>query len=102
MIRVACEPDWENFLVLASAEGWRVPRLESRLFQGPWLPFARVLEEGETFCGMVTAVAHQHSGWIGNLIVSKELRGKGYGSQLFLAALSALEEVQLETVWLTA
>jgi hypothetical protein len=50
----------------------------------------------------VTAVAHQHSGWIGNLIVPERLRGRGYGSRLFEAALSMLQGQGMTSVWLTA
>ena len=101
-IRFAEKPDWDNFQLLSELEGWRVPEVERQLFKDSWAPFARVMEHGKTFCGLVTSVAYPRSGWIGNLIVPGELRGQGYGRQLFDAALSALQAQMLESVWLTA
>ena len=101
-IRLAEKSDWDNFYAIAETEGWRVPETERQLFRESWPCYARVLEKGPTFCGMVTSVAYQRSGWIGNLIVPEQLRGRGHGSQLFMAALSALQAQNLETIWLTA
>jgi predicted GNAT family N-acyltransferase len=47
-------------------------------------------------------VAHEQSGWIGNLIVPQALRGRGYGVMLFRWALAALAERDMKTCWLTA
>lgn len=102
MIRQADNEDWKLFLDLARAEGWRVPEAETRLFLGPWQHCVRVAEEGQTFCGLITMVAYQHSAWIGNLVVPKTQRGKGYGTELFLTALSELQKQAGITVWLTA
>ena len=101
-IRIAQKPDWDSFFKLAAGEGWRVPEVERQLFAGQWFDCARVLEEGDSFCGLVTSVAHEHSGWIGNLIVPARLRGRGRGTLLFKAALSALQAQGMTTVWLTA
>jgi GNAT superfamily N-acetyltransferase len=94
--------DWQQFSQLAAAEGWRVPLLERRLFAGPWVQQALVLKSAGRFGGLVTAVAHQRSGWIGNLLVPPELRGRGFGSRLFFAALDRLLAAGLTRVWLTA
>jgi len=101
-IRIAQKTDWTSFFELADAEGWRVSEIERQLFAGGWCDCARVLEENDTFSGLVTSVAHQYSGWIGNLIVPERLRGRGYGSRLFEAALSALQAQGITSVWLTA
>ncbi|MGD9019187.1 MAG: GNAT family N-acetyltransferase [Desulfuromonadales bacterium] len=101
-IRIAQKPDWDSFCKLAAAEGWRVPEVERQLFTGQWFECARVLEEGNSFCGLVTSVGHQLSGWIGNLIVPARLRGCGRGSLLFNAARVALQARGMTTVWLTA
>jgi len=98
----AQQTDWAHFLSLASEEGWRVPRMERRLFTGSWSQYALALYDGSRFCGLVTAVPHQRSGWIGNLIVPPQLRGRGYGRRLFRAALARLLEQGVESVWLTA
>jgi GNAT superfamily N-acetyltransferase len=101
-IRIAQKPDWTSFFALADAEGWRVPEVERQLFAGGWCDCAQALEEDDRFSGLVTAVAHQHSGWIGNLIVPERLRGRGYGSRLFEAAFSVLQGQGMTSVWLTA
>lgn len=99
----APEPaDWQRFFHLADDEGWRIPQIERQLFEGVWAHSALVLEERGRFCGLVTAVAHARSGWVGNLIVPADLRGYGYGSTLFKAALKMLQQQRLQTVWLTA
>jgi len=101
-IHIAQKPDWASFFDLAAAEGWRVSEVERQLFAGRWCDCAQALKENDRFSGLVTAVAHQSSGWIGNLIVPERLRGRGYGSRLFEAALSALQVQGMTSVWLTA
>jgi ribosomal protein S18 acetylase RimI-like enzyme len=91
------------FLKMATAEKWVVE---------PW-EFAfllAVFPEG-CFCmrdadgkgiAFVTSLRHDKSGWIGNLIVAEEFRGKGLGETLFRKALEALQTSGVETFWLTA
>lgn len=59
------------------------------------------VEDG-TAVGFVTAARYELSGWIGNLIVAKDLRGCGYGSRLMGRALDELLASGIKTVWLTA
>lgn len=101
IIRPARQSDWDLFAHHACAEGWRIPRAELALFRGPWAEHAQVLDD-DRFCGLVTAVPHEKSGWIGNLIVPQALRGQGYGTLLFEHALNRLAERNLSSVWLTA
>lgn len=101
-LRAASRRDLQIFLRLARAEGWRVPEFERRLLQDDFSGAVQVLGEGEVFCGMVSALAHQRSGWIGNLMVPPRLRRRGYGQSLFAAAVSELERQAVETIWLTA
>jgi hypothetical protein len=68
-IMMPTDADWQVFLALAREEGWRVPKSELELFRGPLAGSAFVLRRGEEVLGFVTAVAHERSGWIGNLIV---------------------------------
>jgi N-acetylglutamate synthase-like GNAT family acetyltransferase len=102
MIRQPKPADWEIFYGLAAEEGWRVPQVERQLLMGPWSDYAQVLEVDSNFAGLVTAVGHEQSGWIGNLIVPAHLRGRGYGGRLFLAALDDLADRSISKVWLTA
>jgi ribosomal protein S18 acetylase RimI-like enzyme len=91
------------FLKLAAAENWVAEPWEfefllSKFSQGC---FAARKANGKT-AGFVTSLRHEHSGWIGNLIVSAEYRGQGIGEGLFVSALEALRAAGVETVWLAA
>lgn len=94
--------DWEAFQVLAGAEGWRVPRQELELYAGPLADSAFVLRDADRPLGFVTVVAHQRSGWIGNLLVRPEERRRGFGVRLFEHALAFLERKGVGSIWLTA
>lgn len=102
MLRAPQPKDWRAFFAYTAIEGWRVPLVEQHLFRGSWQQYARVLEVDGQFCGMVTAVPYRKSGWIGNLIVPPELRGRGFGSELFAAAVKSLGERGVRSIWLTA
>jgi GNAT superfamily N-acetyltransferase len=96
------EADWQVFLDLAMAEGWRVPRRELELYRGILAGGAFVLRRQGEPCGFVTAVPHENSGWIGNLLVAARCRGRGYGNLLFDRALEFLRDRGMTSVWLTA
>lgn len=101
-IRTATPADWAVFQRLAAAEDWRISPAERSLFAGPWAGHALVLEADGGWRGFVTAVPHEQSGWIGNLIVPPESRGRGYGRKLFVAAVKHLEKRGVGNLWLTA
>lgn len=101
VVRRLNQSDWELFSSLAGAENWWAPQSELLLFKGPWSQYDQVFDDDE-FCGLVTAVAYEKSAWIGNLIVPHNLRGKGYGSSLFKAALADLAGRGTTSIWLTA
>jgi len=94
--------DWPHFLDLARQEGWRVPASELDLLRGPLAGSAFVLKHHGERCGYVSAVAAGDSGWIGNLIVPAEKRGRGYGKRLFSHALKRLTAQGCRSQWLTA
>lgn len=100
---VAAGPaDWEVFLRLARREGWRVPPQEVALFGDRLAGDALVLREGGAWRGFVTAVAHERTGWIGNLLVPAECRGRGYGTFIFERTLETLRRRGCRSLWLTA
>ena len=101
-LRAASRRDWQIFERLARSEGWRVPQRELQLLQGPFEEAVQVLGDGDIFCGLISALTHQKSGWIGNLLVPKKLRRRGYGRRLFEAALDELEDRRVVSTWLTA
>ena len=91
------------FLKMAAAENWVAEPWEFAFLQA-------VFPEG-SFCmrdrngkgvAFVTSMRHEKSGWIGNLIVAEEFRGKGIGDALFRKALEALHAAGVRTFWLTA
>lgn len=96
------DADWQVFLALARAERWRVPKNELALYRGPLAGSAFVLRRDEDVLGFVTAVAHEKSGWVGNLIVPRDCRGRGYGALLFDHAVDVLERQGVASIWLTA
>jgi len=94
--------DWQNFFELADNEGWRVPQIEQQLLQEGWAHCVHVLDVDGAFGGLVSAVAHERSGWIGNLIVPQAWRRQGLGTKLFLLALDNLASRGMTSCWLTA
>ena len=95
--------DVAPFLTLAGEEGWIAEQWECDFLRKvfPHGCFTARIETGEPV-GYVTSVRHGMSGWIGNLIVSKRLRGTGVGTALFRSALGALRDGGAATIWLTA
>jgi GNAT superfamily N-acetyltransferase len=91
------------FLKLATDEGWVAEPWEFELLLSkfPHGCFAARGESGETV-GFVTSLCLQRSGWIGNLIVAPQFRGKGVGKVLFRKTLEALRVAGARTIWLTA
>jgi GNAT superfamily N-acetyltransferase len=94
--------DWEVFLSLARQEGWQVPEQELKLVRGPLAECAFSLKNQTGSVGFVTAVNHESGGWIGNLIVHPDWRGRGCGAILFDHAVAVLSRRGAERLWLTA
>jgi GNAT superfamily N-acetyltransferase len=94
--------DWEVFLALAGQEGWRIPEQELELFRGPLSEGAFTLKAENRPWGFVTTVNHEASGWVGNLLVHPDWRGRGCGGLLFDHSLEVLSRRGSESIWLTA
>jgi ribosomal protein S18 acetylase RimI-like enzyme len=95
--------DVADFLALAAAENWVAEEWEfvfllERFPEGCFC----VRDDSGAGIAFVTSLPHGQSGWIGNLIVAAELRGKGVGEALFRKAREALHAAGVRTVWLTA
>jgi GNAT superfamily N-acetyltransferase len=88
---------------LAAAEGWVAEEWEFDflLTAFPQGCFCVRDSDGKGMA-FVTSLCHRRSGWIGNLIVQADCRGKGVGEALFLNALGALRKAGAESFWLTA
>lgn len=95
--------DIATFLELAATECWLADAWEFDLLLSAFPAGCLCVRDGSgAGVGFVTSLRHERSGWIGNLIVSAECRGRGIGEALFLRAVHALREAGADTVWLTA
>jgi ribosomal protein S18 acetylase RimI-like enzyme len=94
--------DMDLFFALAEAEGWISEQWELEFLLSTFPSGCMVCRVGNETAGFVTAIRYGRGGWIGNLIVRPDQRGKGIGTVLLLSALSALEIAGVRTVWLTA
>lgn len=102
MIVPAEDQDWQTFKTLAAQEGWRVPKNELALHRQSEVSHSWALRRHGATIGLVTGVLHQHSAWIGNLIIEPAERGCGYGVALFEHVVKKLRAAGAETLWLTA
>jgi GNAT superfamily N-acetyltransferase len=98
----AATEDWQIFQTMAQQEGWRVPQQELTLHRHGGCSRTWALHRDGMTIGLVTGVRHQHSAWIGNLIIAPTERGRGYGAQLFDQAVRELRAAGATTLWLTA
>lgn len=94
--------DWAWFCQSAKQEGWRVPTGEPALYSRLAGGRALVLRRGDQPVGLVTLLLHEHSGWIGNLLVAPAWRGQGCGGRLFRQALQLARQAGIRRLWLTA
>lgn len=93
----------DGFIELATTEQWLVEPWELEFLLEAFPDGCHAARDaGGTVTGYVTALRHERSGWIGNLIVAPQSRGQGVGGALFCRALQALRSAGAETVWLTA
>jgi GNAT superfamily N-acetyltransferase len=96
------QADIDIFLELAEVEGWVCDRWEFEFLFRTFPQGCLVARDGERPVGFVTSIKYGASGWVGNLLVRKELRGNGVGTMLMEQALAALSAAGARTVWLTA
>jgi len=97
------EDDVAAFLKMAAAEGWVADPWEFAFLLAVF-PEGCLCVRGRDGKGIafVTALRHEKSGWIGNLIVSEGFRGQGLGEALFRKAMGVLQAAGVGTFWLTA
>ncbi len=94
--------DIAAFMVLADGEGWICENWEFEFLLRTFARGCLVAKEGNVPVAFITSIKYGTSGWIGNLVVRRELRGRGIGSTLLKKALALLAEAGARTVWLTA
>lgn len=90
------------FLALARAEGWISDPWELTFLQRAFPGGCLAATLAGRPVGFVTAVRHGTGGWVGNLLVEREFRGRGIGARLMERAMEELIAAGTETVWLTA
>lgn len=78
------------FVAEAIKEGWLIDEfeLQKTIARFPTMCFA-ALVDGK-LAGGITAYMHEKSAWIGNFLVFREYRKKGYGKRLFETVLKSI------------
>lgn len=94
--------DLPEFFELARQEGWICDPWEFEFLLREAVDGCCAIHLNGTLAACVTAIGYGEQGWIGNLIVSRSLRGQGFGRLLMREALDVLESGGLDAIWLTA
>jgi ribosomal protein S18 acetylase RimI-like enzyme len=95
--------DIAPFLKMAAAENWVAEAWEFVFLLAAFPEGCLCVRDSDgNGIAFVTSLQHEKSGWIGNLIVAEEHRGRGIGDKLFRAAHGALQAAGVGTFWLTA
>ncbi len=102
VIALFCNEDIGEFLSLAADEGWISEAWELDFLRKTFPSGCLVCRNKGIPVAFLTSIKYCWSGWIGNLLVRREWRGKGLGTALLRRALKMLDEAGTQTVWLTA
>jgi ribosomal protein S18 acetylase RimI-like enzyme len=94
--------DVNAFLALAAEENWICGQWEFDFLLRCFPQGCLAMRMDDTPVGFITAIKYGTSGWIGNLVVRRDLRGKGIGNTLMKKALASLADAGARTIWLTA
>jgi len=102
VIVLFCNEDICEFVSLAANEDWISEAWELDFLRQTFPSGCLVCRNKGVPVAFLTSIRYQKSGWVGNLLVRKEWRGKGLGTSLLARALEVLEEAGTQTIWLTA
>ncbi len=94
--------DVDAFLALAAEESWICGRWELDFLLRHFPQGCVAARQDNGPVAFVTAMMYGSSGWIGNLVVRADQRGKGIGRALMERSLQTLMDKGVLTVWLTA
>ena len=87
-IRIMTEADLDFAVAVTHAEGWGYTKEDLQKILG-WSPDGCfVLWSEERRAGMATTLFYESFGWVGNVVVTKDLRGKGMGTAILKNAIS--------------
>jgi GNAT superfamily N-acetyltransferase len=90
------------FLALAGEEGWLCDRWELDFLRQSFPAGCLVARCAGEPIGFITTIKYRQSGWVGNLLVREQHRGRGVGRLLMERGLAALQQAKVATIWLTA
>jgi ribosomal protein S18 acetylase RimI-like enzyme len=96
----AADVPW--FLNLATREQWVCDPWEFAFLLRIFPHGCMVVRAHQEPVAFITSISYGNSGWIGNLLVDGEHRGKGLGRTLMERALAILQLAGVERIWLTA
>lgn len=94
--------DIDPFLHLAAGEKWLCNRWELEFLLRSFPEGCFAVRHDDLPVAFVTAITYGNSGWIGNLLVRHDQRGRGVGMGLMSRAIASLNRAGARTVWLTA
>lgn len=89
-----------SFVAEAQKEGWLIDEFELKKTIERFKTSSFALLVDGVLAGGITTYSHEKTAWIGNFLVFKQHRKKGYGKRLFETALKALWDK--ETIFLNA
>lgn len=101
-IRPMRREDVDFAVELTNLEGWDYGREDFLRFLRMDPEGTVVAWDGEEPAGLTTATAYGEATWIGNVIVTQQARGKGYGRALVEEALAYGKQQGSETCWLNS
>lgn len=94
--------DVAEFLSLATEEGWICDEREFDFLLGSYPTGCLVKRLQGLPVAFITAARYDRSGWLGNLLVHRDFRRRGFGAELMAEVIAVLEQSGVETLWLTA
>ena len=90
------------FLETYTSEGSLYDKWEPEFFLRVFPQGCFVYKDKGQPVAFVTSIAYGASGWLGNLIVRKDYRGRGIGKMLTECAIKSLRSAGVQSIWLSA
>lgn len=94
--------DIDEFLNMSADEGLSCDRWEFEFLLQAFPQGCFVYKNNGLPAAFVTSIAYGASGWLGNLIVRKDWRGRGIGKVLTECTIESLWSAGVQTIWLAA
>jgi ribosomal protein S18 acetylase RimI-like enzyme len=94
--------DIDQFLRTCASEGSVCDKWELEFLLRTFPQGCFVCKDNGQPMAFVTSIAYGTSGWLGNLIVSKDYRGRGLGKMLAKCVVEVLMSAGVRSIWLSA